>query len=295
MILQQLLGQIPASKFLEENFYRSPFALAGGCRGVIEWDAAATCERLLPQDGLDLLVTREGHPWTGPPVNSAAVGQAALADGYTLCLRHADRHDPALAKLAADFQADFLAPIDVHVYCTPAERPGFGWHYDAEDVFILQTEGTKDWWLRKNTVNPWPLVETIPADMRYEREIMPAMHCTLAAGDWLYIPAGYWHRTSAPQVSTSLSIGILSPSGMDLFDFLRTELLQDMRWRQRWPVLGSANPKSEAELAAESAAVLAELAHDLQRKFASPALLKKFLAGRKNPPANISAAATNTH
>lgn len=295
MILQQLLGKIPAATFLEETFYRSPFALAGGCRNVIEWDARATCERLLPQDGLDLLVTREGHPWDGPPVNSAEVGRAALADGYTLCLRHADRHDPALAKLAADFQADFLAPIDVHVYCTPAERPGFGWHYDAEDVFILQTEGTKDWWLRKNTVNPWPLVETIPADMRYEREIMPAMHCTLEAGDWLYIPAGYWHRTSAPQVSTSLSIGILSPTGIDLFDFLRAELLQDMRWRQRWPVLGSANPKTEAELAAESAALLAELSSDLQRKLASPALLQRFMAGRKTAAAKIPGEPTKTH
>lgn len=281
MILQQLLGKIPAATFLAENFSRSPFALAGGCRGLIEWDAAATCERLLPQPGLDLLVTREGNHWSGEPVTSATVGQAALAEGYTLCIRHADQHDPLLAKLAADFQADFLAPIDVHVYCTPAEQPGFGWHYDAEDVFILQTEGAKEWWLRKNTVNPWPLVETIPADMRYEREIMPALHCTLAAGDWLYIPAGYWHRTSATQVSTSLSIGILSPTGIDVFDWLRGELLQDLRWRQRLPVLGSANPQSETEVAAECAALLSELASDLQRKLTSPALLREFLRTRR--------------
>ena len=281
-ILQQLLGNIPAATFLAENMFRSPFAVPGGCRDVIAWDAAATCERLLPQPELDLLVTREGHPWPGPPVNSKAIGETALAEGYTLCLRHADRHDPLLAKLAADFQAAFLAPIDVHVYCTPAERPGFGWHYDAEDVFILQTEGTKDWWLRKNTVNPWPLVETIPADMRYEREIMPAMHCTLAAGDWLYIPAGYWHRTSAPQVSTSLSIGILSPTGIDLIDSLRRDLLQDLRWRQRLPVLGSAQEKSDDELLAECTPLIAELASDLQRKLLSPRFLREFLAARRS-------------
>lgn len=281
MILQQLLGSIAAAKFLEENFFRSPFALAGGCRGVIDWNAQFTCERLLPQQGLDLLVTREGKPWAGPPVNSAESGQAALAEGYTLCIRHADRHDEVLAKLAADFQADFCAPIDVHVYCTPAERPGFGWHYDAEEVFILQIEGTKDWWLRKNTVNPWPLVETIPADMRYEREIMPAMHCTLAAGDWLYIPAGYWHRTSAPQVSTSLSVGILSPTGLDVVDFLRRELLQDLRWRQRLPVVGEANPQPAEEAAAACAALFHELAADFQRKLSSPAFLQRFLAQRK--------------
>jgi ribosomal protein L16 Arg81 hydroxylase len=280
-ILQQLLGKTPAATFLAEHMHRSPFALTGGCQNVIAWDATATCERLLPQPELDLLVTREGHPWPSAPVNSAELGRAALADGYTLCIRHADRHDPLLTKLAADFQADFLAPIDVHVYCTPAERPGFGWHYDAEDVFILQTEGTKEWWLRKNTVNPWPLVETIPADMRYEREIMPALHCTLAAGDWLYIPAGYWHRTSAPQISTSLSIGILSPTGIDLVDAVRRDLLQDLRWRQRLPVLGAANEKSDEELLTECASLLEELASDLQRKLRSPNFLRQFLAKRR--------------
>jgi len=276
MILQQLLGDVTAASFLEENFFRTPFARPGGCQNIIGWTAAQTCELLLPQPELDLLVAREGRPWEGSAVNSAAVGQEALAAGYTLCLRHADRHHPDLAKLAAEFQADFLAPIDVHVYCTPAERPGFSWHYDAEEVFILQTEGSKDWWLRKNTVNPWPLVETIPADMRYEREIMPALHCTLRAGDWLYIPAGYWHRTSATELSTSLSVGILSPTGIDLFDYLRTQLLDDLRWRQRLPVLGTANPKSPEEIAAQCQEMFAELAKDLQKKMTAKHLVRNF-------------------
>ncbi|QDU26027.1 Cupin superfamily protein [Anatilimnocola aggregata] len=282
MILQRLLGDVSAATFLEEHFFRTPFARPGGCLDVIAWDAATTCQQLLPQPELDLLVTREGRPWEGPPVNSAALGEEALAAGYTLCLRHADKHDPVLAKIAAEFQAEFLAPIDVHIYCTPAEQPGFSWHYDAEEVFILQTEGSKDWWLRKNTVNPWPLVETIPADMRYEREIMPALHCTLQAGDWLYIPAGYWHRTSATERSTSLSIGILSPTGIDLFDFLRTQLLDDLRWRQRLPVLGAANPKTPEEVAAQCQEMFAELAKDLQRRMQNKSLVPAFIRARGN-------------
>jgi ribosomal protein L16 Arg81 hydroxylase len=272
MILQQLLGDFPAATFLEQHFYRQPYASPGGCarlanRTAAEWTAAGTCERLLGQTGLDLLVTREGQPWPGPVLDQAS-GQAALVEGYTLCLRQADRHDPALAQLAADFHQDFLAPIDVHVYCTPAGKPGFSWHYDAEDVFILQTEGKKDWWLRKNTVNPWPLVETIPADMRYEREIMPALHCTLAAGDWLYIPAGYWHRTAASELSTSLSVGILSPTGIDLFDLLRKELLQDLRWRERLPVLGAANIAIPEQQAAAFRAITHALSNDLAQRLA---------------------------
>ena len=273
MVLQELLGDVPPAKFLDEHFYRQPFASPSGCarlanRHAAEWTAAATCQKLLGQPGLDLIVTREGKHWPGPAVDQASQGQAALADGYTLCLRHADRHDPALAQLAADFHHDFLAPIDVHVYCTPAGKPGFSWHYDAEDVFILQTEGKKDWWLRKNTVNPWPLVETIPADMRYEREIMPALHCTLAAGDWLYIPAGYWHRTAASELSTSLSVGILSPTGIDIFDLIRKELIQDLRWRERLPVLGAANSSTNEQQAAAFRAITHALANDLAQRLA---------------------------
>jgi ribosomal protein L16 Arg81 hydroxylase len=273
MVLSQLLGDFPVAKFLEEHFYRQPYASPAGCAGLAnrsaaDWTAAATCARLLGQPGLDLLVTREGKPWPGPAVDAASSGQAALAEGYTLCIRHADRHDAALAQLAADFHQDFLAPIDVHVYCTPAGKPGFSWHYDAEDVFILQTEGKKDWWLRKNTVNPWPLVETIPPDMRYEREIMPALHCTLAAGDWLYIPAGYWHRTAASELSTSLSVGILSPTGIDVFDLLRNDLLQDLRWRERLPVLGAANIASPEDQAAAFRAITHALSNDLAQRLA---------------------------
>src|SRR5204862_57834 len=131
--------------------------------------------------------------------------------------------------------------IDVHVYCAPGASPGFGWHYDAEDVFILQTVGSKEWWLRKNTVNPWPLVEALPADMRYPREIMPVLRCHLLAGDWLYIPAGYWHRTQAGEESISLSVGVLAATAVDVYDFLRREVLASLRWRKRLPVAGRAS------------------------------------------------------
>ncbi len=83
--------------------------------------------------------------------------------------------------------------------CLPRRpgTPGFSWHYDAEDVFIIQTAGEKEYSLRKNTVNPWPLEETLPADMQYERELMPLMRVLLRGGDLLYIPCGYWHKAEA--------------------------------------------------------------------------------------------------
>ena len=54
--------------------------------------------------------------------------------------------------------------------------------------------------------------ETLPADMKYEREQMPLLKCPLAAGDWLYIPAGYWHMGHSEEASLTLSIGVMSPT-----------------------------------------------------------------------------------
>src|SRR5262249_23259172 len=218
--------------------------------------------------GVDVLVGREGRRWGENGAPRPEEARPLLAEGYTLGIRHAERHDPGLAELADGFRRDFLGAVNVHVYCTPAGRPGFGWHYDAEDVFILQTRGSKEWSLRKNTVNPWPLVETLPADMRHERELMPVLRCTLRAGNWLYIPAGYWHRTEAGDESISLSVGVLSATAVDVYDFLRGRLLGSLRWRQRLPTPGAASTLSEAELLRRYQELFRELGQDLAETLA---------------------------
>jgi ribosomal protein L16 Arg81 hydroxylase len=205
-----------------------------------------------------------------------------LVAGYTVGIRHAERHDPSLAALAEDFRQAFAAPIDVHLYCTPANHRGFGWHYDAEEVFILQLRGVKHWSLRKNTVNPWPLVETLPQDMRYEREIMPLMRCTLSAGDWLYIPGGYWHKTEAgSEESVSLSVGVLASSAIEVYDFLRRRLLDSLRWRQRLGCTGTASTRSDEELKAELQSLCQDLGDDLARMLRDESFAAEFLAQRR--------------
>ncbi len=282
MALRELLGDVPLAQFVNEYFLRLPFSRPGGCRHVVplaDWPAVAA---ILGQPGVDVLVGREGRPWDGAAPPSPEQARALLAEGYTVGIRHAERHSPGLAALAKGFEEDFLAPVDVHVYCTAAGQPGFGWHYDAEEVFILQTRGRKEWQLRKNTVNPWPLVETLPKDMRYQREIMPLMRCTLQEGDWLYIPGGYWHATRAgDEESISLSVGVLSATALDVFDFLRQRLLTSLLWRQRLPVAGSASPVGRDERLKQWREVFGGLADDLAAEMRREGLADEFLKERE--------------
>jgi ribosomal protein L16 Arg81 hydroxylase len=172
----------------------------------------------------------------------------------------------------------------VHIYVTPADQFGFGWHYDAEDVFILQTAGRKEYSLRKNTVNPWPIEETLPQDMRYEREIMPLMRCRLSAGDWLYIPAGYWHLAEAQgeETAISLAVGVMSRTAVEVYDRLRRRVLDSLLWRQRLPVVGDAAADSEEALRTQLRTLLSQLSDDLRNMLHREDFLDELLGGSES-------------
>lgn len=279
MAIEQLLGALSVQSFLGEYYLKLPLAMGGGAASLTSLGSWDVVRHLLAQDGVDVMVGREGEsrPGRAPGPDEA---RGLLADGYTIGIRGAHRHHAGLAALADEFAADFAAPVDIHLYVTPAGQPGFGWHYDAEDVFILQTLGSKQWSLRKNTVNPWPLVETIPQDMRYRAEMMPLVRCMLAQGDWLYIPAGYWHSTEAGEESISLSIGLMSLTAIDLLDALRPRLLGSLRWRQRLPTPGRIG-FNDAELMEQYRSVLSDLTSDLARQMASEEFLKSLIGARR--------------
>lgn len=280
MIIEQLLGDVSKSVFMEEYYLKLPFALPRCAQKFTQLGNWETVQAILAQPDPDVLVVRQGRRWDGKEIPSYAQARELHASGYTVVIRNAEKHDARLAELAAGFHEEFQAPVDIQIYCTPANQHGFGWHYDPEDVFILQTQGSKEFSLRKNTVNPWPLVETLPRNMAYEREIMPLMKCRLLAGDWLYIPAGYWHVARADEEAISLAVGVMSTAAIDVYEFLRPRLLSSLMWRQRLPTPGKASPLSDQELLERYRALFAELAEDLARQIRNEEVVRLFLASK---------------
>jgi 50S ribosomal protein L16 3-hydroxylase len=268
MVLDRLLGDFPASRFHEEFYFRLPYSRPGGAAGVapvLDW---ARVKSLVEAPGADVMISRRGKLADGGDWKSN------YDRGFTVTVRSAEKLDPDLARLAEEFRADFHAPVNIHLYCTPAGEHGFGWHYDVEDVFVLQAEGAKVYSLRKNTVNPWPVLETMPRDLRFEDEGSPVFTCRLEAGDWLYIPAGWWHIANTESESKSLAVGLMSPTALDLLKFLGPELAASVIWRQRLPL---SNGDSLSR-------VLRDLGRDLAIVLGDPRLAEKFLA--QNPGGN---------
>ncbi|MBI1904310.1 MAG: cupin [Planctomycetia bacterium] len=280
MNIRALLGEMSLARFMEDHYLKQPLARCGTAAALCPIGSWSTVEEILAQDGVDALLARRGEMFQGP-TPSLDVVRRMRDDGYTLVIRHAERHSPQLRSLAEGFARDFAGPVNVHMYFTPPGQYGFGWHYDAEEVFIVQTEGSKEYLLRKNTVHPWPLVETIPENMGYERELMPVMKCLLRAGDALYIPGGYWHVGQSHEPAASLAIGVMAPAAIDVLDALRERLVQSLLWRQRLPCNGAAATETEDELVAKYRETFAALADDLKRCLVSEELIRAFL--RRKP------------
>lgn len=283
MNLAALLGDFPLARFVSEHYHALPYSAAGLAAPLCPLGTFDSLLAILRQQAADVLVCRRNERWIGTLPRSEQEAQALLAEGYTILVRHAEQHDARLAELAAEFARDFAAAVNIHMYCTPAGEYGFGWHYDAEEVFLIQTTGRKEYLLRKNTVNPWPLEETLPADMHYECEIMPVMRCELAAGDWLYVPSGYWHMGRSQETALSLAIGVQPHAAIEVHDFLRPRLLQSIFWRQRLPVAGAASQLSPEELAAAYEELFQTLAGELSRTLANPSQARALLARMQRP------------
>jgi len=276
-MIEHLLGDYPARDFLDQQYTRLPHSRPGGARGFTSFEGWPALERILGAKDVDAFLAREGLMAEGGRTPSFADARRLFGDGHTLVVRNAQRHDPELRRLAEGFEADFKAPVNIHVYATPAGRTGFGWHYDPEDVLIVQTGGVKEYQLRKNTVNPWPLLENMPRDLRFEREVMPIWSCTLRAGDWLYIPTGWWHSARGLEESITLAIGLMTPAAVELLDFLRKELASSVIWRQRLPPAGAANSRTPEELTEQYRALFTDLGKDLARLLTDEGIARKYV------------------
>jgi ribosomal protein L16 Arg81 hydroxylase len=280
-VIEQLLGDLSVRQFLEQIYTRAPHSRPAGAAGFTSFGGWPAVEAILRAPDVDAFLAREGQMWEGGRRPVFAQARELFAQGHTLVIRSAEKHDPELARLARGFHEDLAAPVNVHVYCTPAERSGFRWHYDPEDVFILQTQGTKEYQLRKNTVNPWPLLEQMPRDLKYEREVQPFWTCVLREGDWLYIPTGWWHSARGVEGdSITLAIGLMTPAAIAVLDVLKRELLASVLWRQRLPVSGTAAGASPEELLRAYQSVFKDLGRDLSRLLADESFARRFLEDR---------------
>jgi hypothetical protein len=78
------------------------------------------------------------------------------------------------------------------------------------------------------------------------------------------------------ETAISLAIGIQPRTAVDVFDFLRPQILDSLFWRQRLPVAGAAGDNDQ--LRNHYTAAFKELGEELLKMLASPRQADAFLA-----------------
>ena len=207
LLTRWLEGELTLDAFVRTHLGSLPLARPGAAKATataLDWDRFGT---MLGAPALDALVVDAGREHaTERPCDLDGL-RALFARGLGLVVRRAERADAGVAAIARELSDELEGEVHVQVFASPAGRQSFGWHYDAEEVFIVQTEGEKTYYFRQNTVDPEPLRDAQPDFSRIRFERTPVMACTLIAGDFLYLPRGWWHVATAHSDSLHLSIG----------------------------------------------------------------------------------------
>ena len=186
-----------------------PFAVPSRVdRAAALLDPEVLAAVLASEPAPDTLVVARGRLLDVPAPTTLRALATYMQRGAGLCIRQAERHHDLLRSVAATFEELFPgAKAQVQLFVTPGATYGFSWHYDDEDVFIAQTAGKKDYVFRKNTIAPdRPAHGSVFA--RLTEETSPLCTAQLHAGDFLYIPARWWHMATSIEDSLSISVGV---------------------------------------------------------------------------------------
>lgn len=206
-LVRSWLGELSLEEFRACYFRKRPFALPNAAVASLSACTWESLDRLLAAQP-DVLVVSKGKALDVLPPRSLRELSELFARGIGIVVRFPEQKCPALAALGREFARDIPGEQRILVFATPKGTHGFAWHYDAEEVFVVQTAGDKEYFFRANTVAP-PPKKGFRADFSsYVHETTPLMSCRLLAGDFLYLPRGYWHVAHPHAHSLSISIGV---------------------------------------------------------------------------------------
>jgi 50S ribosomal protein L16 3-hydroxylase len=213
-MLDEWLSPMSVPEFRRTHLRQRVHAAPGAAAGVLpllDWNTLG--DVLAVARPAHVLVVAKGILLDRPPPRSSAEVRALFAQGIGCVVRQAGLYHPRLQAIGEAFAQALPGQIDLHIFATPGGTHGFGWHYDTEDVFIVQTAGSKDYYFRANTTRA-DLPPDAPPDLtRFAQEKSPLGTARLLPGDWLYLPSCFWHVALCDEDALSLSLGV-RPHGM---------------------------------------------------------------------------------
>lgn len=171
----------------------------------------------------EILSTRLDADRERRAVDTRAV-ERRLAEGATLIVSHCESMFPSVDAMARQLSEVFLARVTGTLFLVYEPDRPCGLHWDDRDMFVCQVAGRKRWPVYT------PFYECPLFDPgRSATPVPPSSTCQeyiLGPGDGLYIPRGWAHNPSGVEgLSLHVAFAIATPTGADLLDWIKTDLL----------------------------------------------------------------------
>jgi hypothetical protein len=167
-----------------------------------------------------------------------------MDQGANLIFDRLDEYIPRLSRLCHQIAEQTGEQVTAEAIVTSGHNP-LPQHYNSEDVCVLQLAGSKRWQL----FGP-PVVNPVKGMLDPAPQSAPLFDETVRAGDFLFLPAGYWHRCENGS-GRSLQVGIVfePPYGRDVITSLASQLAADETFKQPLTRYADASALAEREAA----------------------------------------------
>lgn len=212
--LRRLLGGHATAAFFARYWHRKPLLVRDAMPGLARALTRDALFALAARDDVESRLVQKRHgrySLENGPFRRAQLARLPRRD-WTLLVQGINLHDDAADALLRRFAFIPYARLDdvMASYATPGG--GVGPHFDAYDVFLLQTMGRRRW--RFGTQRDLSLVPRAP--LRILRRFTPQHDATLAPGDLLYLPPQHAHDGTAVDECVTYSIGFRAPLFQEL-------------------------------------------------------------------------------
>lgn len=182
---------------------------------------------------------RIGTQWVDDGIDARKVGDW-LVRGATITLDSLEFLSGPVDAICHVLTRALGLPATATAYITPPGRQGLSPHTDEEDVFVVQTFGTKSWIVDSDQRQAVATASGFPFNGRMQL-VTPRV---LSVGDFFFMPAGTPHvATAQNDLSIHITFSVERPRVRNLLDPLVQSVLSDTPAFQRlqgWH--GETNP-----------------------------------------------------
>jgi ribosomal protein L16 Arg81 hydroxylase len=296
----ELIAPMSSERFVNEYWQKRPShipGVSGKFQGLFSWDEL---NQLLESHhfahprfrmskggaGLPPKGYIEKLPFTkGDRVDGVGL-ERQFAQGATLIIQHADEFCPRLRCLTNALEATLGWHSEVEVIAGSGTSNGLPIHVDANDCLVFQITGTKRWRFYEPTRFA-PLKSSKIFPRRYDvlpapqpNPDKPALTVEVDAGDFVYIPRGWWHVVEPlPGPCLSLNPTVYSATVQDLLCWVVDELSIEEVYRTHIP---SDNQSQQAILQDAMSALARRLNPETIEKY------RAFLANEMEEPPSVA-------